>query len=158
MLSEDRFKIVVESTPLVSIDLCLMHEGQILLGKRNHRPLKGQWFTPGGRIRKNESWKNGLRRIAFSELGIKVNDINSFILMGIWDHFYKDSMFDECVSSHYINIPHYTYLECKPDIQTDDQHHETDWFNLEEVAVDFRFHEYMRIYANWLIKKGDKYD
>ena len=48
MLNSDTFNLVVKNTPLVSIDLCIICNGQILLGLRNNAPLKGVWFTPGG--------------------------------------------------------------------------------------------------------------
>ena len=54
MLDAQTFRTVIENAPLISIDLYLIFEGQILLGKRNNEPLKDEWFTPGGRIHKNE--------------------------------------------------------------------------------------------------------
>ena len=70
MLDAQIFKTVIENAPLVSIDLCLLCDGQILLGKRTNEPLKGKWFTPGGRIHKNETWQHELLRIVKSELGL----------------------------------------------------------------------------------------
>ena len=69
MLDTHTFKTVIENTPLVSIDLCLVCDDQLLLGKRNNDPLKGEWFTPGGRIHKNEMWRNALQRVVSVELG-----------------------------------------------------------------------------------------
>ena len=69
MLDAQTFKTVIENTPLVSIDLCLVCDDQLLLGKRNNDPLKGEWFTPGGRIHKNETWQHALLRIVKAELG-----------------------------------------------------------------------------------------
>jgi len=43
MLDVQTFKNVVENTPLVSIDLCVVCDGQVLLGKRNNDPLKDEW-------------------------------------------------------------------------------------------------------------------
>ena len=42
MLDAQTFKTVIENTPLVSIDLCLVCDGQVLLGKRTNDPLKGE--------------------------------------------------------------------------------------------------------------------
>jgi colanic acid biosynthesis protein WcaH len=70
MLDPKTFKAVIENTPLVSIDLCLVYDGQILLGKRSNEPLKGIWVTPGGRIHKNQTWQGALLRIAEVELGL----------------------------------------------------------------------------------------
>ena len=81
MLDPQTFKSVIENTPLVSIDLCLFCNGQILLGKRSNEPLKGKWFTPGGRIHKNETWQDALLRIVEVELGLVDVSLDSCSLM-----------------------------------------------------------------------------
>jgi colanic acid biosynthesis protein WcaH len=158
MLKLSTFKTVIENTPLVSIDLCLIFEGKILLGKRNNQPLKGEWFTPGGRILKNETWKDCLERIAASELGLKVADSDQFRLMGVWDNFYNNSAVSDSISTHYVNLPHYMCFEQRPRVQFDEQHNDISWFDLEEVSNSIGFHLYMRKYASWLIKAGSKND
>ena len=75
MLEINNFKMVVKNTPLVSIDLCILFNGD-LLGQRNNEPLKGFWFTPGGGIFKNEAYLDCLKRVVSSELGLKYEDIN----------------------------------------------------------------------------------
>ena len=154
MLSSQTFKTIVGNAPLVSLDLCLVCKGQILLGKRNNEPLKGQWFTPGGRILKNEKWQNALRRIALSELSLRLDDVADFELMGVWDHFYSNSVFSEIISTHYVNLPHFTMCESKPIIICDDQHIQFGWFDLVEVASGGEFHQYIRNYAEYLVNKG----
>ena len=93
MLDINTFKIILEHAPLVSIDLCIVHDECILLGKRSNRPLKDRWFTPGGRIFKNERWQDAISRIALDELGIQNNPEFQFKIMGLWDHIYSDSIF-----------------------------------------------------------------
>ena len=158
MLDNKTFKTVIENTPLVSIDICLVCDGMILLGKRNNEPLKGQWFTLGGRILKNESWQSCLSRIASSEMGMILDDLNKLKLMGIWDHVYKNSVVSESVSTHYVNLPHYMHIRERPELKIDDQHSEVDWFCLEDIAGNSEFHEYIRNYALWLIEEGVKID
>jgi colanic acid biosynthesis protein WcaH len=155
MLDVQNFKTVIENTPLVSIDLCLVCDGQVLLGKRTNEPLKGEWFTPGGRIHKNETWQDALLRIAEAELGLSGISVEDFSLMGVWDHFYNNSALDQDISTHYVNLPHYAAFESKPQITIDDQHGEFKWFDLSVVSNDQKFHLYMRNYAGWLLKKMD---
>ena len=155
MLDVQTFKTVIENTPLVSIDLCLVCDGLLLLGKRTNEPLKGEWFTPGGRIHKNETWQDALLRIAEAELGLSGIAVEVFSLMGVWDHFYNNSVVDQGISTHYVNLPHYVGFESKPEIILDDQHGEFEWFYLSVVADDEKFHLYMRNYASWLLKKMD---
>ncbi len=159
MLDTNTFKTVIKNTPLVSIDLCLICNGQILLGKRRNEPLKGRWFTPGGRIHKNETWQGALLRIAEVELGLSDIAVEGFALMGVWDHFYRNSAVDKNTSTHYVNLPHYAEFKSRPQITLDDQHVECEWFELSEVAKDEKFHLYMRNYASWLLNSMDnRYD
>ena len=155
MLDAQTFKTIIENTPLVSIDLCLICNGQILLGKRSNEPLKGRWFTPGGRIHKNETWQDALLRIAEAELGISGIVVEGFSLMGMWDHFYNNSALDQNTSTHYVNLPHYAEFKSKPQITLDDQHGEFKWFDLSVVADDEKFNPYMRNYAIWLLNRMD---
>ena len=150
MLDKKTFKSIVKNTPLVSIDLCLVYKDQILLCKRNNKPLKDSWFTPGGRVYKNEFWHECLIRVAETELGLKVNDIDEFKLMGLWDHFYSDSIFGDSISTHYLNLPHYIVFDEKPILKLDQQHDKMKWYDISKVAIDNNFHEYIRNYALWL--------
>ena len=155
MLDTKTFKTVIENTPLVSIDLCLVCDGQVLLGKRTNEPLKGEWFTPGGRIHKNETWQHALLRIVEVELGLSDIAVENFALMGMWDHFYNNSALDGNASTHYVNLPHYAGFKSKPQIALDDQHGEFKWFDLSVVAKDEKFNLYIRNYASWLLNNMD---
>jgi len=153
MLELSKFKEVVENTPLVSIDLCFVFEGQILLGKRKNEPLKGEWFTPGGRIYKNEAWQNALRRVGELELGLSDVPVEKFKLMGLWDHFYRNSVVDQDISTHYVNLPHYIVVKSRPLLTTDDQHSDFQWFDLSMVSGNQNFYPYVRNYASWLLNR-----
>lgn len=154
MLEPDTFKTIVKNTPLVSIDICLVHNKKILLGMRTNEPLKGNWFTPGGRVLKNEPWQECMRRVTYSELGIDIEDFSNFKLMGVWDHFYENSFIDKNISTHYVNLPHYCILKEKPTLFIDQQHNDLSWFDLERVAERNGFHKYMQTYALWLMNAG----
>ena len=151
MLDSLTFQTVIESTPLVSIDLCVVRDHQILLGLRNNEPLAGRWFTPGGRLLKNEPWQQGLQRIAQVELGLSLS-AEQCQLMGVWDHFYGNSAISEQISTHYVNLPHVWYVQNDIDVATDQQHKAIRWFDLEEVSRSREHHKYMKQYADWVIE------
>lgn len=151
MLDQETFRTVVASTPLVSIDLVLVCNNQMLLGLRNNEPLKGKWFTPGGRIAKNERWQDALTRIAKAELGLDIPRCDC-TLMGAFDHFYENSAVDEKISTHYMNLPHLCLLDEVPALELDTQHKELRWHDLSAVAIHSDYHEYMNLYANWVLQ------
>ena len=159
MLDAQTFKTVIENAPLVSIDICLVCNGRVLLGKRTNEPLKGEWFTPGGRIHKNETWQDALLRITEVELGLSGIAVEDFSLMGVWDHFYTNSAVDQGISTHYVNLPHYAEFKSRPQIALDGQHDEFKWFDLSVISNDEKSHPYMRKYTSWLLNKiGNAYD
>ena len=153
MLDAETFKTVVESTPLVSIELCLVCEGKLLMGLRQNEPLKDQWFTPGGRLLKNEQWQDGLVRIARTELGLTVN-AECFELMGVWDHFYENSAIDEGISTHYVNLPHVCYLESRPDLSLDSQHESVRWLDVVSINKGPGHQKYMCECVDWIYENS----
>jgi len=139
----------------VSIDLVLVCQSQILLGLRSNQPLKGHWFTPGGRIAKNERWQDAFSRIAKAELGLNLAGTDC-TLMGIYDHFYENSAVGDEVSTHYVNLPHVRFFDEFPVIQPDTQHDQLCWHDLNQVAGLSQYHRYMNLYAKWVLEHLNK--
>ena len=128
-------------------------------GKRNNVPLKGEWFTLGGRIYKDETWQSALNRVVKVELGLGVLRLEEFSLMGMWDHFYAESAIGKDILTHYVNLTHYIFLKSKPDVIGDQQHNEFQWFDLSLVSYGDSFHPYIRTYAECLLNiKGGTRD
>ena len=104
-LDAQTFQTVVDSTPLVSIDLLVRDSsGRILVGKRVNRPAQGYWFVPGGRILKNERLADAFARLTRAELGIEL-PIAGARYLGLYEHFYDDSIFTDngaSVATHYV--------------------------------------------------------
>ena len=100
---------------LVSVDWVVTNpDGQLLLGQLVNAPARGWWFTPGGRIRKNEALAQALLRVGSQELGL-ASDLGlqlhgKALLMGAWDDFYPDSAFSVSASTYYVNLP--TFMTC----------------------------------------------
>ncbi len=151
------FERAVRAVPLVSVDWVLLNPaGQILLGNRRNAPAQLWWFTPGGRVRKNEPFNLCLKRVAFDELRLKACDLHGAKPMGVWDHFYEDSAFSAEVSTHYVNLPHLLRLPHTLDLNAlpSDQHSAWRWQDLKAAAVAHDVHPYVRLYAQWVIDQG----
>jgi colanic acid biosynthesis protein WcaH len=152
-LQDSDFISAVGALPLVSVDLVVVNAmGQLLLGQRRNAPARDWWFTPGGRVRKNEAFASCMQRVAISELGLKACDLRGARLMGVWDHFYEDSAFSSEVSTHYVNLPHLLCLEHAMDLDALplDQHSGWRWQDPQDAALAEDVHPYVRIYAQWV--------
>ena len=142
MLDDQIFKTVVDSTPLISIDILIKKGNKILLGKRINKPAQGYFFSIGGRINKNETIDNAMARVALNELNIDLKSTPEFI--GVFEHFYDDSMYEN-VSTHYVNIAYEYEMEETPDLATE-QHSEYKWFTIDELLERKQVHKYTKDY------------
>jgi colanic acid biosynthesis protein WcaH len=142
MLDDQIFKTVVDSAPLISIDILIKKGNKILLGKRINKPAQGYFFSIGGRINKNETIYNAMTRVALNELNIDLKSTTEFI--GVFEHFYDDSLYEN-VSTHYVNIAYEYEMEETPDLPAE-QHSEYKWFTIDELLESKQVHKYTKDY------------
>ena len=140
MLDDQTFKTVIDSAPLVSIDIFLRKGYQVLLGKRINKPAQGYFFSIGGRVRKDETIKEAMARIVSDELNIALKSTLTFI--GVFEHFYDDGVY-EGVSTHYVNLAYEYQTEEVLELPMD-QHSEYRWFSIEELLNSNQVHAYVK--------------
>lgn len=154
-LTTKSFSEACAALPLISIDLMVTRSGragpELLLGLRNNRPAMGWWFTPGGRIRKNEPLYDAQCRVAKDEIGLESAFRERCTLIGVFDHFYPDSAFDSATSTHYVNLPYLlplnhdeaTSLKLPSGINA--QHANWKWLSFSEATLDPLVHKNVKI-------------
>ena len=142
MLEDQIFKTVIDSTPLISIDILIKKDNKILLGKRINKPAQGYFFSIGGRINKNETIDNAMARVALNELNIELKSAPEFI--GVFEHFCDDSMYEN-ISTHYVNIAYEYEMEETPGLTTKQQS-EYQWFTVDELLNNDQVHKYTKDY------------
>ena len=146
-LDKFTFTTVIDSAPLVSIDLVVLDsEGSALLGERLNRPAQGYWFTPGGRITKSESLADAFKRLTLEELG-ETFSITDAELLGPYDHFYDDYVFGEEVSTHYVAIAYILRLtQPLSKLPMDIQHGDYRWFSKDALLSSDSVHKHSKWY------------
>lgn len=85
--------------PIICVELVIERDQSLLLVKRNKPPAKDQWWTPGGRILKDESIAMACKRKIEEEVGLDGEFVD---IIGI-----TETMFDkcsDCPSVHTVNI------------------------------------------------------
>lgn len=59
--------------PFVGVGAVIVHEGKVLLVRRKHEPLAGQWSLPGGAVEVGETLEACLVREMLEETGLEVS-------------------------------------------------------------------------------------
>lgn len=141
------FDNIVRLTPLVAIDLIVRSpDRRILVGRRTNEPAKGWFFTPGGRITKNESLAAAFRRVSLAELGVTRN-IEDARFVGVYEHFYTTNRQERSgFGTHYVVLAYeLTSLVRKLPLPRD-QHGEFAWLRRDELLSSAEVHENVKAY------------
>ena len=59
--------------PIVGVGAVIVDEGKVVLIRRTHEPLQGQWSLPGGMVEIGETLEAALMREMAEETGLTVN-------------------------------------------------------------------------------------
>jgi len=147
-LNDEIFKKIIKSTNLIAIDLIATSStNNFLLCERKNHPAKGFWFVPGGRVFKNEKLNKAFYRIVKEELGLTKSDIRSVELLGIYEHIYKENVFnDPTFNTHYIIIAVKIKILNFDKIKLDKQHNKFDFFSIEDILKNKSIHKFTKYY------------
>lgn len=144
MISVDKFRTVIESTPLVAIDLIIKMGDKYLLGKRKNKPAKGYYFTLGGRIMKDETLCDAAKRIILKETGFHMA-LDDLIFHGIYEHHYPDSFVDDQVSTHYVVLAYHLNIDNIENLPKD-EHTKYQLWTQTELLDEPSVHPYVKAY------------
>lgn len=86
-------------SPLVGVGAIIIEDDRVLLVKRGHPPLAGEWSIPGGVLEVGETLREAAVREAMEETGLEVEPSD---LLGVYDRILRDA--DERTLYHYVLI------------------------------------------------------
>ncbi|HUO16600.1 MAG TPA: NUDIX hydrolase [Verrucomicrobiae bacterium] len=85
--------------PLVGVGAIILEDNRVLLVKRAHPPIQGQWSIPGGVLEVGELVREAAVREAREETGLIVEPGE---LLGVFDRVLRDA--EKRVQYHYVLI------------------------------------------------------
>lgn len=74
-------------SPLIGVGAIIIERGRVVLVKRGHEPLKGEWSIPGGVLEVGEMLREAAVREAREETGLTVETLD---LLGVFDRVVRD--------------------------------------------------------------------
>ncbi len=131
----ETYRTLLEFSPVCTVDVIFFNPNKTLtlLGKRVNNPYQNILYTFGGRLRKNEAFKEAAVRIAEKETGIIVHE-SDLIFVGVENEITDSSIF-EGVNYHAVAL----YFACiipKDTIVTlDPQHSIYSWTPVDDQSL-----------------------
>lgn len=138
-IPDDVWADIVAHMPVPSVDLVVDCADGVLLARRQNEPASGEWFVPGGRVRKGEPIRETVSRVACEELGI---DVSIQTELGTYDHFYETADMEDAGGKHYV-AHGYRVTPDSEVIELDDQHDDSDVFSTDDLPD---LHPYVEAY------------
>lgn len=115
--------------PLVGVGAIIVQDGRVLLIRRGHPPLLGEWSIPGGVLECGETLREAAAREAREETGLTVE---AGELLGVYERVTRDEA--GRVRYHYVLIDFF----CRPvegELKAGSDAAEVRWFTQGEVEA-----------------------
>jgi 8-oxo-dGTP diphosphatase len=115
-------------TPLIGVGAIIIENGRVLLVKRGHPPLAGEWSIPGGVLEVGELLREAAMREAKEETGLTVDPGE---ILGVFDRLIRTG---DRVQYHYVLID-FLCRRISGELQPGSDADEVRWFSLEEIPA-----------------------
>ena len=115
--------------PFIGVGAIIIEGARVVLVKRAHPPIQGQWSIPGGVLEVGEFVREAAIREAREETGLNVEPGE---LLGVYDRVLRDA--ENRVQYHYVLID----FLCRPvggELQAGSDAAEVRWFTREELLA-----------------------
>ena len=114
-------------SPLVGVGAVIIEDGRVLLVKRGHPPLAGEWSIPGGVLELGETLREAALREAREETCLTVETAD---LLGVYDRVLRD---DDGHTIYHFVLVDFLCRRVGGEAQAADDADEVRWFTPAEA-------------------------
>ncbi|TRZ53861.1 NUDIX domain-containing protein [bacterium] len=141
----------MNSLPICCVDILLFNptKTKVLLCKRNNEPLKGIYFSTGGRLHKGEELKDCAVRKAKEELGVDIEK-EHLLKGGIISEIFPNSSFGDDIGYHTVTVYFGYSIPENMAIVLEKQHADSQWYDVRNTDI----HTYTKERINTILQNS----
>lgn len=114
--------------PLVGVGAIIIKSNRVVLVKRAHAPLLGEWSIPGGLLETGETLRQGAEREALEETGLVVRATE---LMGVFERIVAGD--DQRTRYHYVLVD-FLCEAVSGEVKASGDASDARWFSRDEIV------------------------
>jgi len=135
-IEEELYKKIIEKTTIATVDVVVFSKDlkKVILFKRENEPAKGIYYTPGGRIFKEEEAGECALRKLKEELGIDAKE-SELVFGGAIIERFRNCFFSQKMASSFMNMFFSYTLKDENELKLDSQHAEYKWFSVDDETI-----------------------
>ena len=115
--------------PIIGVGAVIVEGGRVLLVRRDTEPLRGEWSVPGGMLELGEKLRDGVRREALEETGVRVEPGE---VLDVFDSIFTDGLGK--TQYHYVLID-YLCRVISGEAQAGSDVSDVRWVSLEALSA-----------------------
>jgi ADP-ribose pyrophosphatase YjhB (NUDIX family) len=115
--------------PIIGVGAVIVEGGRVLLVRRDTEPLRGEWSVPGGMLELGEKLRDGVRREALEETGVRVEPGE---VLDVFDSIFTDGLGK--TQYHYVLID-YLCRVISGDAQAGSDVSDVRWVSMEALPA-----------------------
>jgi len=139
-IDSNLYKQIINKMPIPTVDVLIFDKSleKTLLFLRKNVPLKGDYYSIGGRLEKGENLVEGAINNFYEEMGIKLSKKDLYPV-GTINEIFDETSFGKNGGIHSVNYFFALKVNGNLKIELDSQHSEHKWFDVNEKSL----HPYM---------------
>jgi len=147
-VDKNLYKLMLGSFPIPCVDIVVECKEKFLFLKRTEKPAQGEYWFPGGRLYKNETLEDCIKRKLNEEVGIGSYKLIDQI--GAFETIFDDGPFES--QSHTINVTYHVIVDSEEIKKNDKFFDDYKWiYKDDEIILKHNYNEYISGILDWVL-------
>lgn len=152
MIEQSLWVKIHQNMPILCLDVIVVKDHKVLLVKRDKEPAKNYWWFPGGRLQRDEEFKDAAHRLLRVETGLSAS---RFKQLGLTNMVFKEDPFGHGKGTHTPTIIMQAET-CFGEVEVDKNHTGFIWWDGKNPPG--KLHPHVSRWAATVLKKSTKND